>query len=175
MAKNSKKEKTTLNSFDDVDDALLELGKEKVFVQNKEAEMNGRIQTVREAFDLETADSIRKITGLEVDIETFCIANKFEFERVRSKELTHGIVSFRTTPPKVAMLNRKYNVNTVLELLKKIHLTMFIRTKDELDKDAVLAASAAKEISDEKLAAVGLKIDQSEQFSVEIKWDSLNA
>jgi len=169
----AKRKVTTLRSFDDVDQALLELGQHETMLQHEEAVMNDGIQRLRDAYDKATAETRERALSLQENVEAFCIEHKDEFERSRSKDLVHGTVSFRTTPPKVMLLNRKYNWKTVLELLKKLRLARFVRTQEEVDKEGLLAASAAREITDEKLAAAGLKIDQAEQFNIDIKWDSL--
>lgn len=170
----AKKNLTTLESFDEVDEALLKLAEYKAFVQHEEAILNDGLQKTREEFDQKVATQRERAATIESNIEGFCIQHKDEFERTRSKELTHGIVSFRTTPPKVAFLNRKYGYSTVIELIKRLGFQKkYLRVKEEVDKEAILADSAAKQLSDEKLAACGLKIDQTEQFDITIKWDSI--
>lgn len=168
-----RKMKATLKSFDDVDQALLKLGKTETLIQHEEAIMNDAMQQLRDAFDKGTSDARQQKAALETDIEAFCIENKDEFEAKKSRELIHGVVAFRTAPPAVKLLNRKYNWNTVLELLRKLRMSKYIRTVDEVDKSGLLAAAAAEEITDEKLAACGMKIDQGETFSIEINWDAI--
>ncbi|TAK59408.1 MAG: hypothetical protein EPO24_07675 [Bacteroidetes bacterium] len=165
--------KTTMKSFDDVDKALLKLANNESYIQRKEADMNAKMQAMRETFDKETAESRQAVLALQEDIENFCTLNKNEFEKVRTRDLVHGSVGFRKTPPKVSLLNRKYNWNTVIELLERLNLVKYVRTKKEVDKDSILTDSAANEITDEKLSSVGLRIDQTEQFGIEIKWESI--
>jgi phage host-nuclease inhibitor protein Gam len=164
---------STLKSFEDVDQALLKLAKAQTLIQHEEAVMNDAAQRLRDAFDKSTADARQQKAALEADIEAYCIENKDEFEAKKSRELVHGIVAFRTAPPAVKLLNRKYNWKTALELLRKLRLAKYIRTTYEVDKEALLTANAAEEITDEKLAACGLKIDQGETFSIDIKWDAV--
>lgn len=168
-----KKKTTTLTSFEDVDQALLELGQHEASIQHEEAVLNDGIQKLRDAFDKATVDVRDRASALQGNIEAYCVEHKDEFEKRRVKELVHGVVGFRTSPPKVMLLNRKYNWKTVLELLKRLRLSRFVRVQEEVDKEALLAASASKEITDEKLAAAGMKIDQGEQFVVEIKWETI--
>ncbi|MBP8975083.1 MAG: host-nuclease inhibitor Gam family protein [Bacteroidetes bacterium] len=162
-----------IKSFDEIDGYLAELGAIEASLQHEEAKLNEQEQKARQEFKERTENLVSRKNDILVTLETFCIGNKNEFEKTRVLEFVHGNIGFRTTPPKVTMLNRKYNINTVLELLKKIKLTKYIRTKEELDKEAVLADYAAKEINDPKLASVGLKIDQSEVFICEPKWESI--
>lgn len=164
----------TIHNFDECDGAILKMADCTQEITKAEAEMNEKIQIVRDEYDRKTNVTRTMLEGLRGEIERFSIANKDQFEKTRSKDMIHGTVGFRSTPPKTALLNRKYKWETVLELLQKFPwASNFIRTKEEVDKDQILASYSAKEINDENLAAVGLKIDQDEKFYVDIKWEAL--
>jgi phage host-nuclease inhibitor protein Gam len=165
--------KTTLKNFDEIDQKLLELAKHQSFIQSQEADMNDKIQDIRKRYDNLTAHINAVAKQISTDIENFCLLNRQDFEKSKSKEYAHGIVGFRKSPPKILQLNRKYSWETIIELLKKMRLGMFIRKREEVDKEAILAAIFAKEITDEKLTDAGLKIDQSEKFSITIKWNEI--
>lgn len=163
-----------IRTFADADQALLKIADCEQQLQKQEAEMNEQIQKIREAFEMNTYLVRTSKAMLEKELEKFCINNKHEFEKQRSKELVHGIAGFRTTPPKLALLNRKYKWETVLELLKNFKWAVeYIRTKEEVNKESILAAYSGKEIDDTKLAAVGLKVDQQEKFFYAIKWEKI--
>lgn len=161
------------SSYNDVNYALSIVAKQQAFIAKKESEMNLKINKVKEQYQEETKDSQRESDNLLSDIEAYCIKNKADFEKVRSKVLSFGAVGFRNTPPKVTLLNRKYSLKTAIELALKIFKKKYIRIKQELDKDAILADYAAKTLDDSKLAGVGLKIDNSEVFYTEINWQAL--
>ncbi len=163
-----------INSFEEADLKLLELGKHESFIAKKEAEMNAKIQKIKEKFDQETEHARAAKLAIEKDLQTFCLLNKKEFADKRSRKLMHGVIGFRTGTPKVLLLNRKYNWKTVLELLKKVFPGKYVRTKEEPNKDAILADVAQQKLDDQQLAAVGLKVDQDEKFFVEIDWENLN-
>lgn len=170
----AKKTPLILKSFEEVDQALLTLGQKESFIQHAESVLNDTIQQLRDEFEKKTSDARALKAKLESDIEAFCIEHKEQFEKKRSMDLVHGTVSFRTSPPKVAQLNRKYSWSTILELAKKFSWSRsYLRIKEEVDKEAILTDAASKHITDEKLAAIGLKIDQKEDFNIDIKWDSL--
>jgi len=163
-----------IKTFEDVDKLLLEVSKHESLIAKKEALMNDKIQKIREKFDEETAEAKTQIDLLKNDLEAFCIIRKEDFSKQRSVNLIHGSVGFRTNPPKVAMLNRKYTMKTALELLKKVFDGRYVRTKEEINKDEILTDYSAKVIDDEKLSAVGLRVDQDETFFYQINWESLN-
>lgn len=163
-----------VRTYEDADATLLELAECETQIQKKEAEMNDKIQKIRDQFEMST-HVVRAIkSAMENELEKFAISNKMDFEKTRSRDLVHGTIGFRNTPPKVALLNRKYKWDTVLELLGKVRFGKdFIRTKEEISKEQILTAYAAKEIDDAKLASVGMKVDQTEQFYSSIKWEEI--
>ncbi len=163
-----------IQSFADADKVLLAIAKIESAVQEKEATLNAELQKLRAVFELQTAEQTQMKEMLSAQLEKFVIANKNEFEKERSREMMHGIIGLRRSTPKIAMLNRKYNSNTVLKLLKKVKWGKpLLRTKEEIDKEKLLAAHAGKQLNDEKLAAVGLKVDATENFFYNINWDTL--
>ncbi|MBU1096872.1 MAG: host-nuclease inhibitor Gam family protein [Bacteroidetes bacterium] len=163
-----------INTFDDVNRVLFEIAQQESFIAKKEADMNNKIQKIKDKFDEETKEARASKELLEKELSAFCLLNKSEFQKNRTKTLLFGKVGFRTTPPKVTQLNRKYTVATTIELLKKIFTGKFLRTKEEMDKEALLAAYACGELTDDKLAAVGLKVDQEDQFGYDIDWEKID-
>jgi len=85
------------------------------------------------------------------------------FGKLKSAASSLGLFGFRTGNPKLVLLNRKWKWDDVLSALKSLGKMDFIRTKEEPDKDAL------KKLSDEELAAIGLRIDQDEAFFIEPK------
>ena len=161
-------------SFNDIDKLLVEIGKHKVVVTKKEADMNAGIQKIKEKYDTETLEARTRIEELEAKIEALSTSIKTEFDSKRTKPLTHGKVGFRTGTPKVLQLNKKYKVATSIELAKQLFKKRFVRSKDELNKEAIIAEHNQKKITDEQVAAMGLRIDQDEKFFYEIDWEKLD-
>lgn len=162
-----------INNFEDVEKALSEFAQTESSIAKKEAEMNAKIQKIKDSYDEDTRGVRATRDLLYSNIERFCISNKFEFIKQRSKSFIAGVLGFRTNPPRVQLLNRKYNLKTALELIRKIFKGKYVRSKEEINKDEILVDYSSGTITDDKLASVGLKIDQDETFFVEINWDSL--
>jgi phage host-nuclease inhibitor protein Gam len=164
-----------IQSFDEVDKKLLELAQHESFIAKKEADMNSRIQSTKQKFDNETADARAQKQLLEQEIHSFCLRNKTEFIKQRAKKLIHGSVGFRTNPPKVNQLNRKYSIKTSLEFLKKLYDGKYVRLKEEVDKEKLLADYSTEVLDDDNLASVGLRVDQDETFYCEIDWETIKS
>jgi phage host-nuclease inhibitor protein Gam len=162
-----------LKTFEDIEPALVELGKRESFIAKKEAEMNTKIQEVKDKFEQDTIAQRSEADLIRTKITDFCKSNSREFTDKKSKDFTHGVIGFRTNPPKVILLNKKYNLKTAIELLKKVFTGDYVRSKEEIDKEKILSDYASEKLNDDKLAAVGLRVDQDESFYVDIKWDNL--
>ncbi len=164
---------TNLTSYDEVNTSLYELGKIESVLAKKEASMNEQIQKIKDKFNEQTAPEQAAKQAYENDIEGFLILHKNDFEKQRTKKLTHGTVGFRFGTPKVLNLSRKYNTKTVLELAKKLFKSKYVRTKEELNKDAILSDYASGKLTDDKVASFGSRIDKGEKMVIEIDWESL--
>lgn len=163
-----------LQSFTDVDIHLRELAKLESRITTEEARMNEKINKIKEEFEEKTSDDRARKSLLESEVESFCAANKKEFDKSRTKKLTFGEVFFRMTTPKVNQLNRKFTVKTTIEFLKKLYKTKYIRIKEEINKDKILEDYNAEKLDDSKIAAVGLRIDQEDRFGYKIDWEKFN-
>jgi phage host-nuclease inhibitor protein Gam len=95
-------------------------------------------------------------------------ANPAEFKGLKSLELTHGTVGFRTGQPTLKTL-RGWTWKRVLEvllLLPKLPAE-YIRRSPEVNKEAILADR--KRLTDEGLRALGLEVIQTESFFIDPK------
>ncbi|EAU6991963.1 host-nuclease inhibitor Gam family protein [Salmonella enterica] len=80
---------------------------------------------------------------LQKGVQTWCEANRSSITKGSSKtaNLITGEVAWRTKPDSVSIKG----VELVLEALKKLKLDRFIRRKEEVNKDAILADKKAVE------------------------------
>lgn len=163
-----------IKSFEELDAALLEMSKSQAVIQEEEAAMNKEIQDIKERYDERTAETSGTIASISDAVEKFCNENKSEFDKQRSRVLTHGKVGFRNNPPKVMQLNKKWKVESSIAFLKKLFGKKYLREKPELNKDVILADYAKEIIADEDLAGVGLRVDQDETFYIEVNWENIN-
>lgn len=81
---------------------------------------------------------------LQKGVQTWCKANRADITKdgkTKTANLITGEVAWRTKPDSVSIKG----VELVLETLKKLKLDRFIRRKEEVNKDAVLADKKAVE------------------------------
>ncbi len=126
-----------------------------------------RDQLILEANEKYGADIARYTAAMEAEaaaLGAWAMAHPEEFQKRRSLDLACAVLGFRTSPPKVALAGRAWTWEKVLSCLR-LTMPQFIRTKAEVDKEAILSAG----LDATTLSACGLRIAQSEQFFIEAK------
>ena len=117
-------------------DAIRDLGDRQRELTRLETELNDVIAD-------ETAKRKDAIYELKVEIERlhsgvqgWCEANRVALcgDKSKTANLVTGTVSWRIRPPSVALKA----VDKVLAELRRLKLTKYIRTKEEVNKDAIL-------------------------------------
>lgn len=134
------------------------------------ADMDIKMTAIREQYQ-------DKLTILEKEKEEaldklhfFAETNQELFVDKKSLELTHGIIGFRKGQPKLKNLP-KFTWKKVLEKVSA-HLPEFIRKKEELDKEGLVANREVKDVKD-KFKLCGIEVVQDETFYVEPKTEEV--
>jgi phage host-nuclease inhibitor protein Gam len=141
-------------------EAIAEIGRRQREVTRIQTEMNDQMAATKEKFETEAQPHVKAIEALQAGVQVYCEAHREELT-LRGKNKTvrfaSGEVKWRTTPPKVVI----GGVEAVMDTLRRVGLGRFIRTKDEISKEAILAEP-------EIVAQVpGLRIEQTEEFVIE--------
>jgi phage host-nuclease inhibitor protein Gam len=129
-------------------------------------DMNNLIAPITEQFapiiDAKVQEEQRLLEG----IATWCEANKSDLTKeAKTVNLVTGEVQWRMNPPSVAF-KRGIKVEEIIAHIKQLKLAkLFVRVKEEVNKDAILAAD---DKTKKKLTAAGtIKIvTDTEMFSV---------
>lgn len=151
-------------TLDDVNRAIAEIGIAQRERDRIQADMNDALAATREGFEAQAAPYAARIKELTAGVQLWCEANRARLTdggKTKTAKLAAGEVSWRMRPPSVVVRG----VDVVLEGLKRLGLNRFIRTKEEINKDAVLAEP---EIADQ---VKGLSVTQGEDFIVK-PWDT---
>lgn len=81
-----------------------------------------------------------RLLGLQSGVQTWCEAHRDELcGKGKTANLVTGEVAWRTRPPSVRLPRAKEKLEALIQLLRSNKLTDFIRTKEEINKDAILA------------------------------------
>ena len=138
--------------------AVADIGRLQRQIEHIEGRLNDRIDKVK-------LDALEMISDPKAELEValdglfaYCQANREELMPPGRKTISWptGEISWRMTPPKVGIRD----VKKVLAGLRQLGLSRFIRTKEEIDKEAILKdRDAVKPVK-------GIAITQCEEFVV---------
>lgn len=106
------------------------------------------------------------IDRLTESVRAWAEANPAEFGKFKSLDTTHGTLGFRTGTPKLKTI-AGWTWDRVLEGLRALKRTAFIRTKEEVNKDAII--EARDRLLDGGLRVMGIRVVQEETFFIEPK------
>lgn len=102
-----------------------------------EADMNDEIAAITKRYAERLEPLGERIDIMQQGIQTWCEANREELTgggRVKSANLITGEVSWRQRPPSVGVRGAE----AVIETLKKLGLGRFVRSREEVNKEAIL-------------------------------------
>lgn len=149
---------TQFETWDDVDSALKRIGELDRDLGMIEAGANEQIDAIKAASKEDAAPLTAEKLGLEAAMKEFCEANRSEFAKVKTREMTFGSVGFRLSSRIVIK-----RVADTLQALKDFGLLHCIRVKEEADKEAM------KALDSETLASVGAALKTDNVFGYEVK------
>ena len=146
-------------SKDQAVEAIAEIGRRQRERERIQAAMNDELSEIKRKYEEEALPHGAAISGLSAGVQTWCEANRDDLTghgKVKFAELASGKVSWRTRPPKVSISS----MEKVLAALRDMKLDRFIRTKQEVNKEAILAEpEAARHVK-------GITIKQGEDFVI---------
>lgn len=105
-----------------------------------EADINDEIATLTNKAAPRIDRLRERIIALQEGVHTWCEAHRVELcGKGKSANMVTGEVNWRKRPPSVSLSK----VEAVIAKLRELGLTRFIREKEEVNKDAILAEPAA--------------------------------
>lgn len=124
-----------------------------------QADMNDDLASRREAWEGQAQPLAEQIEARKTGLQTWCEANRDSLTqggKTKTAAFTTGEIQWRMRPPSA----RITGAEAVMDVLRKLGLGRFIRTKDEVNKEAILNEPEA-------VAHVpGISISQGEDFVV---------
>lgn len=136
-----------------------EIGNHQRERQRLKADLDDQITKLREQYERQLAPHVEEIKVLTAGVHTWAEANRDDLTqggKVKTANMMTGEIRWRTTPPSVVLVR----VKEALEELKKKALSRFIRSKEEVNKEAILADQEAVS------GCQWIQIKQSEDFVI---------
>ena len=156
----AKKKESTLTSWEDVNlqlKKLADLEIQKRTLENQETEETNKI---KERFMQQTNAVVDEINAIEKNITLFAEQIRSEFTKKRTKKLTFGSISFRSTR-KISVKNAA----AAIASLKQMNMDEYIRATESVDKEALLA------LNDNELAPLskaGISVKRGDEITIKL-------
>ena len=128
-----------------------------------ESEMNLKLTTIRERYADDLAVLAETAKTEAARLRDYADAHPELFDKSRSIKLLHGVIGYRLGNFAVKLI-RGFKVERCIALAKTILGPSYIRTREDLDKDSILADR--EQLPPAKLASCGLRIEQAESFYI---------
>ena len=130
------------------------------------SEMDDQISTIRSRYETTLGNLDARIEEATKRTREWACANTSEFGNKKSIAFTQGVIGFRTGTPKLKTLTGWTFARVLNELIER-RMKAFIRKKQEVDKESIIADHSANSLGNSDLKEIGLKVDQDETFYVE--------
>lgn len=150
-------------------EAMLVFAEKSSELKALEAKVELAVQKVRDRHKLQI-EKLRLEKDNSFDkLKAFAEEHRADlFTKRKSLDWVHGVFGFRTGTPKVTKPTR-ITWPKVLNILKEEALTRFIRSKEEINKDAILESREDETIMAQLKELAGIEVTQTETFFVEPK------
>lgn len=129
-------------SQDEVAEAIRHVGDTSRELTRLQTAMNDRIAEITQAHQ-PVMDALKeRLQSLQDGIQVWCEANREKLTnggKVKTANLVTGSVMWRQRPPSVRIRGEE----SVLDMLRKLQLSRFIRQKEEVNKEAILSEPKA--------------------------------
>ncbi|WP_314878422.1 host-nuclease inhibitor Gam family protein [Haemophilus parahaemolyticus] len=124
-------------SIEQVQSAIKEIGDLSREHTRLTTEMNDKIGATSEQYAPQLKSLEKEVESLQKAVQEFCEANRdelTEFGKTKTANFVTGEVQWRQRPPSVAIRGAE----AVMEFLQRMGFDRFIRTKQEINKEALL-------------------------------------
>lgn len=155
-------------SFEQAQQASEQFAIQRNKLDKIEAKMNEEINKVKAKYKEYISEIQEQLEEPMEVLEVFAKEQQSSWGKKKSMELLHTIIGFRTGQPKVVK-DKKFTWDAVLELMKKNRVFKgFIRTTEEINKEAILSEKNEAVLNQLKEEAY-VSIDQDEKFYIDVK------
>ena len=157
----------TLESMADCTDVMRRLLLVTTDLEKQQATRDAAMAGVSKSYEKAISGLIEQQGDLELQLQQYYMSHLAEVEHggKKSIELTYGTMGRRLGSKALKLLNKSWTWPAALVALANKFGNKYLRLRDpEIDKDAVKAG-----IPEDELAVYGLKLEQGEDFFIDLK------
>lgn len=149
------------------------LSEQHALLKKTEAELDEKLNEIREQYSARVAEYTQGIKTAMKTVTDYVTATPMMFVAgKKTVEWGSVVISKRITPPKVD-IPRGMDWEDAVQKLKETKLTSYIRTIEEVDKEAIIRAVAEDDEIRKSFAFAGITVTQKETLKVEVKSEEL--
>lgn len=150
---------TVPQSRAEAEEYIAEIGRLQRQRTRLEADMNDQIAVIKQQFEQQAQPLGKDIKQLSAGLQVWAEANRQQLTnagKVKFAMLASGKINWRKRPPKVSLRGKE----AIIQSCKRLKLSRFIRTIEEVNKEAMLAEPEIAGSLD------GVTISQGEDFVI---------
>lgn len=133
------------------------------------SEMDEQLLSIKKEYEQDIARQDALIKQASDDLEAWALAHPELFQKPKSIAFLSGVIGFRTGTPKLKLL-RGWTWDKTLEAIQQWKFA-FVRTKEEVDKESIIAFCATESdkarLAEKVLRPIGVALVQDEGVFIE--------
>ena len=161
MARKRVVEAPSLHSWEDVNDALLQIAEAQIALGEIQSDMQKQILGAQKVAEEQSKPLNDNVAKLEREIKSFVTDHRDEMGKTKSVVLTFGEVGFRLSTS-VSLPRAKEKLEEIIRRLKSRQMTDCIVVEEKVSKEAL------KKYGEDTVNAVGATWKQSDVFGYEV-------
>jgi phage host-nuclease inhibitor protein Gam len=147
-----------IGNWNSVDKALEEIGIIDLGMAEIASSLGRKLHELIDEFSRDISDLSERRRGIESAIESFCLLNKGEFGKKRSRQFNYGRISFRMAE-RIEIPEELEDA--IIATLKKLGFSDCVETRERLDRNAL------KKLPDSDLARFGIRRAKEDHFRID--------
>lgn len=151
-------------NWDEVNQALKEIGEIDRKILTIEGDMNRRIDEVKAEAEKDAASLLDRKKRIETNVQEFTESYADEFKTSKSRKFLYGTVGFRKS---TSIITR--NIKAIIEALKQNRMTDCIIVTEKLNKEEL------EKYDDAALEKIGAKRKSEDRFFYELNVERVDA
>lgn len=156
-----------ITSWDDVDRWIDETRNRNIIISKNQQKYDDAVLKLEKKYKVEQQQAMDENEVIKKQIRTFCESHRKEMTSEMSKVLKNGEVNFRKLKGSLQFDEGVKNEDVIDKLTRmKEKGKAYLRTKLEINKDAIKSALDSKILKPGFLAKLGLVIFKGESFTI---------
>lgn len=161
------KDAVSFGSWEEVNDALRQIGENNRDIAAAENVMNEQIANAKAAAEAKCANLRANTNMLAQALETFATTHRADMGKLKSRQLTFGTVSFRLSS-KIGLPTGADELEAIVKRLRMEGMAdCIVQPPPKVSKDAL------RKYSDEKIISIGATVKTKETFGYEIDCEEI--